>query len=692
MDLVEACKTGNIEEVKKCLGSGSDATIFNQNGYTPLHIVCASNSLSNNAILEITLLLLQSGANPNQKSLKTKRTSLHFAAEHGREKVVKILLDAKADVDATDETGSTPLIAAAQRNGTDEVIAILAQYGANLNACTNQVNHCFTALHYAAREGHYKNISKLVILNANVRCRALFKETSSEATIIDLMKRSLDGTNLERKNRILETLKYFSIKEDEIRDEFENIKNTLLNRITAAAILRSPTIVSLNQNYYFKVTQDGIGRIDNNADRNLRGLYTDNLLSCYGICIIGTNNKISLIHKTTTLSIDELCTEFKWVDAPSKWYIIYNLQYVKPTEADALKAIIEKKLIAENIESSFADKHNSSYVYLNKDGTVDIITKENEYPILLPIHTILRDAINGLNNLFSQPEKAPADRQFIDNKYTVLPKLITDANNIVTLCLEKNVVKTEEIDNKDSVSAISTSLKHETNNRDEYFFKSLKDNLDNERSKVGFDLASRYLNRIVRFKKSLPECFEEKTFCIDRNPQLSLLNKALGIIFYGEIQGNYLITVNVSCHCNSNSMLDNVRAWLDKHKIPYTGNWHQQTADGRFIATLKINNFEKNFDPTILLGNKESKDIRQNLSTNIGSGNRLPSDIKINNTKATLAATQQTTTTPLVSSVSKPPITNVTRLSKFSTSVTTAPKSDAEEQNSIVTTQRLNKT
>jgi len=99
-------------------------------------------------------------------------TALHFAA-HGREmrkrsiselrcgkfaQSVKILLEAKADVNSLDEDRKSPLHRAAAA-GSDENVGVLLKANANIN---EEDNYRWTPLHYACQEGHLKVVKTLL--------------------------------------------------------------------------------------------------------------------------------------------------------------------------------------------------------------------------------------------------------------------------------------------------------------------------------------------------------------------------------------------------------------------------------------------------------------------------------------------------------------------------------------------------
>ena len=84
--------------------------------------------------------------------------SIYDAANDGNIEAVKQHLADGADVNAKNDFGSTPLIAAALE-GHKEIVELLIAKGADVDAM-NEAE--VTSLHYAALEGH-KEISKLLL-------------------------------------------------------------------------------------------------------------------------------------------------------------------------------------------------------------------------------------------------------------------------------------------------------------------------------------------------------------------------------------------------------------------------------------------------------------------------------------------------------------------------------------------------
>ncbi|KAF5687842.1 ankyrin protein 3 [Fusarium denticulatum] len=92
---------------------------------------------SSNGHTEVVELLLNSGADINTRGVNG--TPIIFpAVEKGYEKVVKLLLERKANVQAEPNQGRTPLHFAARKEGSRATMQVLLSYGADINAMDDQ--------------------------------------------------------------------------------------------------------------------------------------------------------------------------------------------------------------------------------------------------------------------------------------------------------------------------------------------------------------------------------------------------------------------------------------------------------------------------------------------------------------------------------------------------------------------------
>lgn len=111
---------------KLLLTAGSEINAVDLQGNTPLHNSCYHNSP------KFTALLISKGAFTDARS-RNLDTPLDYATESGHLEIVKLLIDAGADVNLTGENGWSPLHNAASisRKVAIDVVKVLLDAGAN---------------------------------------------------------------------------------------------------------------------------------------------------------------------------------------------------------------------------------------------------------------------------------------------------------------------------------------------------------------------------------------------------------------------------------------------------------------------------------------------------------------------------------------------------------------------------------
>jgi ankyrin repeat protein len=152
--LIEAARTGNVEIVRILLPRTSDqreknGALFAAAGGGPVEIQMqnpdskvsderAPRPVLESSWLKIARLLLESGANLEATD-EDGSTPLTLAAAYGQTDIFSFLLDRGAGINVRDKNGNTPLIAAAcecalaTMNSTYDIVKILLQKGAAVN-------------------------------------------------------------------------------------------------------------------------------------------------------------------------------------------------------------------------------------------------------------------------------------------------------------------------------------------------------------------------------------------------------------------------------------------------------------------------------------------------------------------------------------------------------------------------------
>lgn len=110
-----ACKSRNIELVKFLLeDSRLDPNKSDENGNTPLHIMCDAIKNYHRALIVIRLLLEDDRVDPNKQNNR-KQTAFHIACKRGRYGIIKIFIeDGRIDINKADSYGFTPFYVACE--------------------------------------------------------------------------------------------------------------------------------------------------------------------------------------------------------------------------------------------------------------------------------------------------------------------------------------------------------------------------------------------------------------------------------------------------------------------------------------------------------------------------------------------------------------------------------------------------
>lgn len=153
--LTSAVQNANIATMKMLLTAGADISAKNKDGDMPIHI--APN-------VEILQLLLDHGASANALT-SDGQTPLFHAAQDGAEDRVALLLKHGVDVNKADKTGVTALHLCLQGRKGAKVLPLLLDAGANVNAATDEGKR---PLHYAAQYGTADMAALLIAKGAEV--------------------------------------------------------------------------------------------------------------------------------------------------------------------------------------------------------------------------------------------------------------------------------------------------------------------------------------------------------------------------------------------------------------------------------------------------------------------------------------------------------------------------------------------
>ncbi|KAF3927190.1 Ankyrin-3 [Dactylellina cionopaga] len=154
------------------LENGADINAKNEYDWTALHWAASSDSDENK---EIIALLLETGINLDEKAYDGM-TALQMAARNGKLMVARLLVEARADINAQDDKGSTAMHhAILSENGTEAVLRLLLEKGADLGV---KDDFGRTALHTAAYLGREAAAWLLLDNNADPTAETLGGNTA----------------------------------------------------------------------------------------------------------------------------------------------------------------------------------------------------------------------------------------------------------------------------------------------------------------------------------------------------------------------------------------------------------------------------------------------------------------------------------------------------------------------------------
>lgn len=179
LSLHEACATGSVAVVTQLLDAGADIERPLPNGDRPLHVALSGTCDGRE---DIALLLLGRGADVTAVGSK-ERTALHLAAEFDLPRAVKALLEScqSTDLEAVDEETWTPLCCA--RN--PEVIRLLLEAGADIHYADKDG---WTPLHQAVHAGDTEAALILVQAGASVEPRTTDDGLTVRERVVDMWK------------------------------------------------------------------------------------------------------------------------------------------------------------------------------------------------------------------------------------------------------------------------------------------------------------------------------------------------------------------------------------------------------------------------------------------------------------------------------------------------------------------------
>jgi ankyrin repeat protein len=173
--LLEASRSGNLDQVKQALNAGADINILDKYKRSALHYAVMQNHI------EVVKFLLKSGININSQNI-FNCTPLHYASNKGFATIVMLLFDSDANRTLTDNTGRTALSSAELCN-KQEIVRLYERYFSSLEqeAQNNPTRNTLIK----AIKNNYPSIVKLLLkrdIFANKTDLALAKQYGHKET------------------------------------------------------------------------------------------------------------------------------------------------------------------------------------------------------------------------------------------------------------------------------------------------------------------------------------------------------------------------------------------------------------------------------------------------------------------------------------------------------------------------------
>ena len=130
-ELIRALDDGKLWRVKKAVDRGAEVNIYKTDKLSLKSGILGKAAKDRH--LEIVQFLLESGADVHPEKAPEGVLPIHFAAMGGNEKIVKLLIASKSDVNLADDDGTTVLHFATLW-GNKKVVELLIAKGADVNA------------------------------------------------------------------------------------------------------------------------------------------------------------------------------------------------------------------------------------------------------------------------------------------------------------------------------------------------------------------------------------------------------------------------------------------------------------------------------------------------------------------------------------------------------------------------------
>ncbi|MCX3064435.1 ankyrin repeat domain-containing protein [Wolbachia endosymbiont of Drosophila pseudotakahashii] len=164
-----AVKNGNVGKINDLIKGGKNVDAQDEQGWTPLHLAATGSytKVVNAQMYGDDIHARETGSEEPIYIKACKNIIESFLDKLLNIKVVGALIKGKAEINAKDRQGRTPLHWAASKGGI-EVVNALIEKGSDVNAVNKYGN---APLRFAARDGHIDIVKALIQGGANVNAR-----------------------------------------------------------------------------------------------------------------------------------------------------------------------------------------------------------------------------------------------------------------------------------------------------------------------------------------------------------------------------------------------------------------------------------------------------------------------------------------------------------------------------------------